>query len=289
MQVLQVQATWLVNFDGGERLFQHAHQLIRPNLRGGAHVDVQLAAAADAVRAVAPLDVAEVQRGLWHRESVVGVLLFQAVLQLEHLPHGLVHDLQSVDPVGGIRAVAALACDADGLRHVALVGHHGHQAGGLTYHRIVGFDLGRRGDGTGSRHGGLFVGGSENTQRLAERLEIDLLERLHDEGEEALHVDGAEPVQAVALLGHLEGILAPAPLVEGHGIGMARQQQAAFTLAIGRHQVELAGLLRQRRHLAVEAELAEPVGQQPDHRLIALIPAGIRAADRGNRNNILIK
>ncbi|MNS33840.1 hypothetical protein D3C72_659590 [compost metagenome] len=70
---------------------------------------------------------------------------------------------------------------------------------------------------------------------------------------------------------------------------MARQQQAPFPLAIGRHQVELARQVGQRRHLALEAELAEPVGQQPDHRLVALIPAGIRAADRGNRNNILIK
>ena len=84
-------------------------------------------------------------------------------------------------------------------------------------------------------------------------------------------------------------LVSHAPLVERHRIGVTCQQQPPFPLAIGRHQVEFARQVGQCRHLALEAELAEPVGQQPDHRLIALIPAGIRAADRGNRNNILIK
>ena len=74
MQVLQVQAARLVDFDGGECLLQHAHQFVRPHLRCGAHVYVQLAAAADAVRAVAPLDVAEVQGGLGHGEAVIRVI-----------------------------------------------------------------------------------------------------------------------------------------------------------------------------------------------------------------------
>ena len=220
---------------------------------------------------------------------MVGIAILEILLKFEHLAHGFVHDLHGVDAVGGIRAVTASACDANGLRHVTLVGHYGHQTGGFTDHRIVGFDLGRRGDGAGARHGGLLVSGGQDAQRLAEGGQIDLLERLHDEGEEALHVDGAEPVQAVALLGYLEGILAPASLVERHRIGVTCQQQPPFPLAIGRHQVEFARQVGQCRHLALEAELAEPVGQQPDHRLVALIPARIRAADRGNRNNILIK
>ncbi len=97
------------------------------------------------------------------------------------------------------------------------------------------------------------------------------------------------PYEAVALFGHLEGILAPAPFVEGHRIGVTRQQQPPFPLAMVATRLNLPGRSGRRRHLALETELAEPVGQQPDHRLVALIPARIRAADRGNRNNILIK
>ena len=268
MQVLQVQAAGLVDLDGGERLFQHAHQLVGAHLRGGAHVDVQLAAAADAVRAVAPLDVAEVQGGLGHGEAVIRVLLLQIPLQLEHLTHGLVHDLHGIDAVGGIRTVAASACDANGFRYVALVGHHGHQPGGFADHRVVGFEFGCGGDGAGPGHGGLFIGGGQDAQRLAQGLEVDLLERFHDKGEEALHVDGAEPVQAVALFGHLEGILCPGSFIKGNRIRVTRQQQPPFSLTIGRHQVELARQIRQGRHLALESKLAEPVGQQPDHRLL---------------------
>ena len=220
---------------------------------------------------------------------MVGVAIFQILLQAQHLPHRLVHDLHGVDAVGGIRAVTALAGNADRLRHMPLVGHHRHQSGRLANHGVVGFQFGRRGDGAGPRHGGLFVGSGENTQRLVELGEVNLFERLDDKGEEALHIDGAEAIEAVALFGHLEGVLAPAPLIERHRIGVTRQQQTALPLTDRRHQIELARQIGERRYLALKTELTEPVSQQPDHRLVALIPLGIRAADRGNRNNILIK
>ena len=198
------------------------------------------------------------------------------------------HDLQRVDAVGRVRAVAAFAGDANGFRHVALVHHYRYQTGGFADHRIVGLDGHGAGNGAGTGHGGFFVGGGQNTNRFGELAQIQVFQRFHDKGKEAFHVDGAQAVKPVAFFGQLERVLGPAARVEGHCVGMTGQQQAAVTFAFGGQQVELAGQVGQLGDLDRKAELTEPVCQQANHLLVTLIPAAFGAADRGEGDDVAV-
>jgi len=178
--------------------------------------------------------------------------------------------------------MSALPEDVDALHHDALVQTHRPQPRGFADQRRAPERPAGCGQGAGTGHRAFFVAGGEDQQRTTKWLLQQRLHRLDDQREEALHVATAEPVPAVIGLAKAQRIGRPQFSIERHGVAVSGQHQATGTAAIAGQQVEFAG--RDLRRLAGEAQLAEPGGQQLDHRTVALIPARLRATDGGCGN-----
>ncbi|MCY1445066.1 hypothetical protein D9M71_615690 [compost metagenome] len=108
------------------------------------------------------------------------------------------------------------------------------------------------------------------------------LHRLDDQGEEAFHVATAKTHPAAVDFGQLQRIGLPQPRIIGHGIAMPGQHQPARATAVTGEQIELA-----RRHLldiAGKPQVAQPTGQQVDHRAVGLVQRRLGATDRRRGN-----
>ncbi|MCY1303957.1 hypothetical protein D9M70_536890 [compost metagenome] len=152
------------------------------------------------------------------------------------------------------------------------------QARGLADHRRATQRPSRLGQHAGAGHGAFLVAGGEDDQRLAERLVQQATHGFDGQREEALHVAAAQAVPAVAGLIELQRVGFPQGGVERHGVAVPGQHQAAGATAVGGQQIGLA--LRHLLDLAAKAEVAEPGGQQFDHRLVRLVPTGLGATHR---------
>lgn len=80
----------------------------------------------------------------------------------------------------------------------------------------------------------------------------------------AFHIGRAEAVEFVIVFGEGERVARPAAIIERHGIGMPGEQQAAGAVSGAGQQIEFMARIRHRLYLDVEAEIAEPAGQQID-------------------------
>ena len=90
----------------------------------------------------------------------------------------------------------------------------------------------------------------------------------HRRGNETLHVAGAAPVKPAVAFHHLERVACPVLVGDRHHVRMTRKQDAPGALrADGREKVRL-GSGRVAVHL--DARRAEPVGEELDHREVAV-------------------
>jgi hypothetical protein len=127
-------------------------------------------------------------------------------------------------------------------------------------------------------HGAFFVASGEDQQRLLERLIQQGPHRLDDQGEETLHVATAQADPAAVDFGQLQGVGLPQRAVIGHGVAVPGQYQAARATAETGQQVELAGA--DLLDITGKTQVAEPTGQQVDHRTVGLIQCCLSAAHR---------
>ena len=174
--------------------------------------------------------------------------------------------------------------DVDALHHHALVQADRPEAGRLADHRGTAQRAAGGGQGARTAHRAFLVAGGEDQQRLAERPVEQRAYRLDDQREEALHVADAETIPAVVGLAQGQRVAPPQRSVEGHGVAVPGQHQAAGAAAVGRQQVGLAG--SDVLDLAGEAEVAQPAGQALDQRTIGLVEARLGAAHRGQGDQL---
>ena len=159
--------------------------------------------------------------------------------------------------------------------------------GGLADHRVAAKPAVRIQQRLGAAHAALLVGGRDQDQGMLQTSQIDVADRLERHREEALHVAGPQAIPAPVALGQPKGIRLPACLVVRHRVGMARQYQAIRTAAGAGHQVELAGVARDRQTLDSKASGLAPVCKMIDHPDIGLVPFRAHAADRRRADQAL--
>ncbi|MNT36269.1 hypothetical protein D3C72_1723420 [compost metagenome] len=147
---------------------------------------------------------------------------------------------------------------------MALVRTHRLQRGWLTDNGEVRADAGRGGEVTCAGHRRFFICGGQNVQRLGQLAGIDVTHRIQNKGKEALHVGGTQSIQLIVVLGQGERIACPTAFIIRHGIGVARQQQAATAFANACQQVEFVAAVRHRLHVDAETQIGKPAGQQVD-------------------------
>ena len=170
------------------------------------------------------------------------------------------------------------------LHHDALVHAHRLKARRLANHRVTGLGSAGLGQRPGTVHGAFLVGGGQDDQWLLQRLIHKRFRRFDGQRKEAFHVTGAQAVPAVVLLGQGEGVALPALVVKRHGVGVAGQHQATRTTAQGGDQIVFAGHAGHFQDFHGEPHRLQPFSQGTNHRLIAVIPIGGRAGDRGQGN-----
>ena len=211
-----------------------------------------------------------------------------APLRLELLPVGaelgdhLGHAVDGVEAEGRVARVTGAPLDPDPVHEDALVHAHGHEPGRLADDRHPRLRLAVGQELTGAVHRALLVGGSDEGERRLQLARPEARRRGEGGREEALHVRAAEAVEdAVGALGELPGIRAPALGIGGHGVGVPAEHETALPFAHARDQVRLRRVPAQRYDLGTEADGLRPLGEAVDHPPVALIAAGVRAADGG--------
>ena len=176
-----------------------------------------------------------------------------------------------------VRGVAALAEDIDALHHDAFVHADRLEPGRLADHRRTPQRAPRFGQRPGAGHRAFFIAGGENQQRLFERLVEQRHDRLDGQGEKALHVATAQADPAAVDFSQLQRVGLPQRAIERHRVAVTGEHQSAGAGAETGQQVEFAGA--DLLDVAGKTQVAEPGGQQVDHRTIGLIEAGLGAAD----------
>jgi hypothetical protein len=137
------------------------------------NVDQQGAGAANPVRIVATVNVAEVHRRSRDAECGIIVLVLHPFAVLEQRGHELVHALERVVAQRRIAGVAGLADILDGHGQVALVLTHRQQAGGLADDAVASKPFAVIRDQPGAAHGGFLVGGGDQRERVFQAGEVD--------------------------------------------------------------------------------------------------------------------
>ena len=173
-----------------------------------------------------------------------------------------------------------------GFHHDALVHAHRHQRGRLADYGGPGLRVARGHQGAGAVHGTLLVGGRQQDQRLLQGGVQEGSGGGQGQREEALHIRAAQAVQPVVALGEGQGVTLPAALVEGHGVGVACQHQAAGPAPQGRDQVGFGAVCGNRLDLGAKPHIAQPAGQQVDDRAVALVPQRVGGADGRCRHQL---
>jgi hypothetical protein len=135
--------------------------------------------------------------------------------------------------------------------------------------------------GTGTGHAGFLVGSGKDHDRFLQFPRIYPAQRLDGQRQEGLHVGGAEAVEAAVRLGQAEGVVLPAVLVPGHGVGVAGEHQPTRATAEGGDEVRPRRRAGKRHDLDLEAGGIQPAGKQVDHGAVALVETGGDAAHRG--------
>ncbi len=240
---------------------------------------MQFALGADAVGIVAAVDVTEIQGGHRYQEGGILVPGLQLGAPREQLAQHLVHALQGVVAQARVAGVAGGAAHPDGLHEDALVQADGLHARGLADDGVAAQAALRIDQRLGADHGAFLVGGGEDDDGVFQLAGPVAARRLDGQGQEALHVRGAQAVEAIVGLGHGEGIVLPAAFVVGHGIGVAGQYQAVGAAPQGGDEVGLVAAGAERLDLGGESQAVEPFGEPVDHRPVALIIGGADAAD----------
>ena len=208
--------------------------------------------------------MAKVHGRIGNGEAVVVIALFQSVAQLHQVTDRVVHQFDGVDAARRIAGVARLALHANHMGEMAFVRAHRLQRGRLANNGAVWTNARCFREVLSARHGGFFIGGGENVERLAQFADVDVAQRVENKGEEALHVGGAQAVELVVMLRQGKGIARPAPVVERHRVGVTRQQQAAGALAGARQHIEFMARAGHGLHFDAEAQIAKPACQQID-------------------------
>ena len=199
--------------------------------RQQAQVDLQFGMAADAVRVVAGVQAAQIHGGHLDLEQRALVAVGKLLAKADQLGHHRVHGVQGAAAQGRIGGVPGGALQLNGDQHETLVGVNGLKPRGLADDRGLGPRPAGLQQKSAAGHGGLLIAGGRQDQRRAQLAAGDGSGGTERHREEALHVAGAQPIEAVIALGHGEGIVAPSILIERHGVGVPGQHQAPVARA----------------------------------------------------------
>ena len=170
--------------------------------------------------------------------------------------------------------------DVNAVHEDALVHAHRLESGGFADHGVACLGASGGGQRLGAVHGRFLVGRGQDDQRLPQFAVGELGGGFHGQCQKALHVADAEAVPVAVAFAELERIAVPAVFIERYGVRVPGQHQAAGTAAAHRDQVELAGPVRHRHALAVEAQIVQPAGQQVDDRLVGHVERRVLAGHR---------
>ena len=248
--------------------------------RQQAQVNLQFGVAADAVGIVAGPQAAQVQRGHFDFKKRAAVPTAEFLAKADQLRHHRVHGVQRVVAQGRIGRVPGGALKLDGDQHEALVGVYGLKPGGFADDGGLRPGLAGLQEKPAPGHGGLLIAGGRQDQRRPQLAAGEGGGGAQRHRKEALHVAGAQAVEAAVALGHGEGILTPGGFIEGHGVGVPGQHQPAFAGPQGGDQIGLAGDAGQGHQLDGGAQALKPAGQVLDDPQVALIDIGVGAAHR---------
>ena len=123
--------------------------------------------------------------------------------------------------------------------------------------------------------------GGEQHQRLTQVPGAEPFGRGQGHGEEALHVGGAEAVEAPVARLRAERVAGPAAGVVGDRVGVSGEDQPAWPVAECGDQVDLVGMIWNLLPLDAKAEWLGPLGEQLAYAAVAHVELWIDAADRG--------
>ncbi len=203
------------------------------------------------------------------------------------LAHDLLHPFQGRVAQGGVAGVAGLADQTHRLVHHSLVQSDRAQGGGLPDDGIAPQGAAGLDQGPGAAHGGFLVRRGQEGQGLLQILSLQPACGLHGQGEEGLHVAGAQAVEPAAVLGDGEGVPRPAAGVVGDRIRMARQDQTPWPRAQGGDEVGLVRLVGQFQDLHPVTGVRQPFRQAVDEVAVAHVQFGLDAAHRGQGDQVL--
>ena len=204
----------------------------------------------------------------------------EILVQAAHQPDEVGGEVHGV--VGEIRprGMAGAPPHREAAGHLALVAQDRAHLRGLADEAGGGggAELGQPGDHVAHADAAdLLVVGQGEVDRPGERRTHHLGHERQQAGDEALHVDGAAPDQAVAGLPQGEGVAGPA-LARRHHIEMARQDDPRHVARADRREQVGPVALRPRQDRRLDAVAGEVVAHQRDDRAVR------HAAHRGDRH-----
>ncbi|MNN51944.1 hypothetical protein D3C81_1666070 [compost metagenome] len=152
------------------------------------------------------------------------------------------------------------------------------EPGRLADHRCAADWTPGLGQCAGTGHRAFFIASGEDQQRLFERLLKQRLHRFDDQREEALHVATAQADPTAIDFSQLQRIGLPQRIVVRHRVAVSGQHQPAGAAAETGEQIEFAGA--DLLDIALETQVAQPAGEQIDHRAVGLVEVRLGTADR---------
>jgi hypothetical protein len=133
------------------------------------------------------------------------------------------------------------------------------------------------GDQPSTAHGAFLVGGCHQGKRSFEIFKVNPATCRERECEKTFHVATAEPVNSVVCLPGCERIAAPKGRVTGHGVGMARENQAIAAATGTRNQVKF--IIVYGLDFDLETQAFTPFGHSIDNTTVAHIEVGVHTAN----------
>ena len=224
------------------------------------------------------MNMPEIHRRGWNGKRRVIVLLLDLIAVGEQGGNELMHALERTVTEARVAGMPGLPEEFDRHGQIALMLSDRFETGRLTDNTEAAEFFTVVCNQFCAAHGGFFVGGRHQRQRVFEFIEIHLAAGVQRECEETFHVATAEPVDVVVLFAGGERVVGPQCRITGYGVGMSRQHQSVAAAAGARDQVILAFI--DGLQLDIETQACGPVCNEVDDRAIAHVHIRMHAAHR---------
>ncbi len=246
----------------------------------GADFHHEFAQLGDDVEDGAALDGADMQRGVRRVETAVERAFGGETAGFGgHICHGFGGGLHGVHTTTGFAGMAWLAAHGDADGEAAFMGEDGQHEAWFAHDAQRGLEAARADiahQGVRPFHRCLFIEGDEQVDGLGEFGGHKVWHGSKTAGDEALHVAGTTAIHAAVMLAQGERVRRPRLAIDGHGIDMARECDAACHVRADDGVDVGLGFVRTEAGAVEDAVPVEPLSDKIDQVEIGVPARGVK-------------